>query len=122
MPEAKPRVQSWAGFKSDLLAAAKGQPAPASAAGLVVESGEALMRLLTPENRELLRMIRAFAPGMRERRRGVIVKVPGRSRGCMTMVPILGGAGFDTSNPRSVALHGTLLCVLDNEALDLPPV
>ena len=69
-----------------------------------------------------VRMIRAFAPGMRERRRGVIVKVPGRSRGCMTMVPILGGAGFDTSNPRSVALHGTLLCVLDNEALDLPPV
>jgi len=48
MPEAKPKMQSWAGFKSDLLAAAKGAPAPASAGGLVMESGEALMRVLTP--------------------------------------------------------------------------
>ncbi len=62
MLEANPRVQSWAGFKSDLLAAAKGQPAPASAGGLVVESGQALMRLLTPENRELLRVIRDEKP------------------------------------------------------------
>ena len=62
MPEAKPRVQSWAGFKSDLLATAKGHPAPATAGGLVVESGEALMRLLTPENRELLRIIRDEKP------------------------------------------------------------
>lgn len=62
MPEAKPRVQSWAGFKNDLLAAAKGDPAPASAGGLVVESVEALMRLLTPENRELLRIIRDEKP------------------------------------------------------------
>jgi predicted transcriptional regulator len=60
-PEAK-RVQSWAGFKRDLLAAAKGESAPADAGGLVVESAEALMRLLTPENRELLRIIRDERP------------------------------------------------------------
>jgi predicted transcriptional regulator len=62
MPEAKPKVQSWAGFKNDLLAAAKGAPAPANAGGLVVESVEALMRLLTAENRELLRIIRDEKP------------------------------------------------------------
>ena len=56
------KVQSWAGFKNDLLAAAKGAPAPQSAGGLVVESAEALMRLLTPENRELLRVIRDDKP------------------------------------------------------------
>ena len=62
MTMAKPKVQRWAGFKTDLLAAAKGGPAPAGAGGLVVESAEALMRLLTPENRELLRVIRDEQP------------------------------------------------------------
>lgn len=60
MPE--PKVQSWAAFKNDLLAAAKGAPAPSHAGGLIVESAEALMRLLTPENRELLRVIRDEKP------------------------------------------------------------
>jgi predicted transcriptional regulator len=62
MQETEPKVQSWEGFKSDLLAAAKGGPAPSGAGGLVVESAEALMRLLTPENRELLRIIRDEKP------------------------------------------------------------
>ncbi|MEO8926187.1 MAG: helix-turn-helix domain-containing protein [Caulobacteraceae bacterium] len=62
MPNAKPKVQSWAAFKSDLIAAAKGAGAPAGAGGLVVESAEALMRLLTPDNRELLRIIRDERP------------------------------------------------------------
>jgi predicted transcriptional regulator len=62
MSTVKPRIQSWAGFKSDLLAAAKGGAAPANAGGLAVESVEALMRLLTPENRELLRIIRDDRP------------------------------------------------------------
>jgi predicted transcriptional regulator len=62
MSKAKVKVQSWAGFKNDLLAAAKGEPAPADAGGLVVESAEALMRLLTPENRDLLRIIRDEKP------------------------------------------------------------
>ncbi len=55
-------MQSWAGFKTDLLAAARGEPVPAVAGGLVVESVEALMRLLTTENRELLRIIRDEQP------------------------------------------------------------
>jgi predicted transcriptional regulator len=58
----EPKVQSWAAFKSDLLEAARGGPKPANVGGLVVESVEALMRLLTPENRELLRIIRDEQP------------------------------------------------------------
>ena len=37
-------------------------PAPSDAGSLVVESVEALIRLLTPENRELLRIIRDEKP------------------------------------------------------------
>jgi len=47
----KPKVQSWAEFKNDLLAAAKGDPTPANVGGLVVESTEALMRLLVTRGR-----------------------------------------------------------------------
>ena len=57
-----PRIQSWNAFKEGLLATAKGAKAPDDAGGLVVESAEALMRLLTPENRELLRIIRDEKP------------------------------------------------------------
>ena len=44
----------------------------------------------------------------------------------MTVIPILGGASFDTSNERSVALFGAILArsmasVLDNRCLDLLP-
>ncbi|MHB8530638.1 MAG: HVO_A0114 family putative DNA-binding protein [Caulobacteraceae bacterium] len=53
-------MQDRAGSKNDLLAAAG--RAPGGAGGLVVESVEALMRLLTPENRELLRIIRDEQP------------------------------------------------------------
>ena len=56
MPEAKAKVQSWAAFRKDLLAAAKGGGAPEGAGGLIVESVEALMRLLTPENRAAQRL------------------------------------------------------------------
>lgn len=38
------------------------KPAPADAATASFESGEALLRLLTPENRELLRIIRDEKP------------------------------------------------------------
>jgi predicted transcriptional regulator len=62
MSETELKVRSWEGFKNDLLAAAEGGHAPANAGGLVVESAEALMRLLTPENRELLRIIRDEKP------------------------------------------------------------
>jgi Ecdysteroid kinase-like family len=44
----------------------------------------------------------------------------------MTVIPILGGASFDTSNERSVALFGAILArsmasVLDNRCLELLP-
>lgn len=57
-----PKIQRWGAFKADLAATAKGGAAPAGAGGLVVESVDALMRLLTPENRELLRIIRDEKP------------------------------------------------------------
>ena len=61
MSETSPRIQSWDAFKDGLIAAAKGGKA-AGAGGLLVESIDALMRLLTPENRELLRIIRDEQP------------------------------------------------------------
>lgn len=62
MNERGPTIQSWSAFKDGLIATAKGGKAPASAGGLIVESAEALLRLLTPENRELLRIIRDEKP------------------------------------------------------------
>lgn len=62
LPAAVPKVQSWAAFKDDLRKAARGQGAPADAGGLVVESVDALLRLLTTDNRELLRIIRDEHP------------------------------------------------------------
>ena len=62
MKDPSPKIQSWSAFKDGLVATAKGDKAPASAGGLVVESVDALMRLLTPENRELLRIIRDEKP------------------------------------------------------------
>lgn len=62
MPGASPKVQSWAAFKDDLRKAANGLGAPPDAGGLVVESVDALLRLLTSDNRELLRIIRDEHP------------------------------------------------------------
>jgi predicted transcriptional regulator len=60
--KAKMKVQSWASFRKDLLRAAKGRGAPRDAGGVIVESAEALLRLLTVENRRLLRIIRDEKP------------------------------------------------------------
>lgn len=47
----------------EMKAVARGEkPAPADAATVSFESAEALLRLLTPENRELLRIIRDEKP------------------------------------------------------------
>jgi len=62
MPGSSPKVQSWAAFKDDLRKAAKGLGAPPDAGGLVVESVDALLRLLTSDTRELLRIIRDEHP------------------------------------------------------------
>ncbi len=57
------RVQSHEGLKREMMAVARGEkPAPKDAAMPSFTSVEALMRLLTPENRELLATIRDRKP------------------------------------------------------------
>jgi predicted transcriptional regulator len=57
------KIQSMRDLASEMKAVARGEkPAPADAAMVSFESAEALLRLLTPENRELLRIIRDEKP------------------------------------------------------------
>ena len=57
------KVRSHAALRAEMKAVASGrQPAPKVAAEPSFESVEALMRLLTPENRELLAVIRDRKP------------------------------------------------------------
>jgi predicted transcriptional regulator len=57
------KIQKWKDLKAEMVAVARGEiPAPADAAEPSVESAEALIRLLTPENRSLLRTIRDAKP------------------------------------------------------------
>lgn len=57
------KVQGMKGLIAEMRAVARGEtPAPKDAALPSVESAEALIRLLTPENRSLLRTIRDSKP------------------------------------------------------------
>jgi predicted transcriptional regulator len=57
------RIQSHRSLRDEMKAVARGEgPAPADAASLSFNSVEALMRLLTPENRRLLAVIRDRRP------------------------------------------------------------
>ena len=57
------KVQSHASLQREMMAVARGaQPAPRDAAMPSFNSVEALMRLLTPENRDLLATIRDRKP------------------------------------------------------------
>lgn len=57
------KIQSLSALEEEMRAVARGEtPAPADAAALSFESVEALARLLTPENRHLLAMIRDCKP------------------------------------------------------------
>jgi predicted transcriptional regulator len=57
------RIQSHASLKKEMMAVARGErPAPEDAAVPSFNSVEALMRLLTPANRELLATIRDRMP------------------------------------------------------------
>jgi predicted transcriptional regulator len=59
----KYKVQSHKALFDEMKAVARGdKPAPADAGMASVESAEVLLRLLTKENRELLRMIRDQKP------------------------------------------------------------
>ena len=57
------KIQSMTDLATQMRKVARGEiPAPADAALPSVESAEALMRLLTPDNRSLLRTIRDAKP------------------------------------------------------------
>ena len=58
------KIQSLASLEQEMRAVARGErPAPADAAEPSFNSVEALIRLLTPENRRLLALIRDRKPG-----------------------------------------------------------
>ena len=57
------KIQRMKDLIAEMRAVARGEiPAPADAASPSVESAEALVRLLTPDNRNLLRVIRDARP------------------------------------------------------------
>ena len=59
----KPKIQSFEAMMDEMRAVAKGQRrAPKDAGGISFNSAEAVVRLLTPENRQLLAVIRDRAP------------------------------------------------------------
>lgn len=59
----QPRIISHRELRDEMMAVARGEkPAPAHAGTQTFESVEALMRLLTPENRRLLALIRDRSP------------------------------------------------------------
>jgi predicted transcriptional regulator len=58
------RIQSLRSLRAEMKAVARGErPAPADAAKPSFNSIDALVRLLTPENRQLLALIRDRKPG-----------------------------------------------------------
>ena len=59
----QPKVVHHHRLRDEMMAVARGRPAPADAALPSVESVEAIIRLLTPENRRLLAIIRDREPG-----------------------------------------------------------
>ncbi len=59
----QPRIIGHRELRGEMMAAARGErPVPAHAGTQTFESVEALMRLLTPENRRLLALIRDRSP------------------------------------------------------------
>jgi predicted transcriptional regulator len=57
------KIQSHKDLREEMIAVARGErPAPADAAKPSFESAEVLIRMLTPENRDLLRLIRDEHP------------------------------------------------------------
>lgn len=58
------KIQSWASLRDEMKAVARGEKkAPADAGKPSFNSVEALLRLLTPENRALLALLRNKKPG-----------------------------------------------------------
>ena len=66
------RIQNLRELRDEMKAVARGQkPAPADAARPSFNSVEALVRLLTPENRRLLSLIRDRKPRVHDRTEGM---------------------------------------------------
>lgn len=88
------KVQSLRSLREEMKAVARGErPAPADAAKPSFNSVEALIRLLTPENRQLLALIRDRKPGSVAE----LVQMTGRAQPNLTRtLAKLEAAGFIT--------------------------
>jgi predicted transcriptional regulator len=88
------KIQSLRSLRDEMKAVARGeQPAPADAAGPSFNSVEAIVRLLTPENRALLATIRDKKP----QSVAELVQLSGRSQPNLTRtLAKLEAAGFIT--------------------------
>lgn len=88
------KIQSLASLEQEMRAVARGErPAPAGAARPSFNSVEALIRLLTPENRRLLALIRDRKPGSVAE----LVEMTGRAQPNLTRtLAKLEAAGFIT--------------------------
>jgi predicted transcriptional regulator len=88
------KIQNLASLEEEMRAVARGeQPAPADAAKPSFNSVEAVVRLLTPENRALLAMIRDKKPQSVAK----LVQLSGRSQPNLTRtLAKLEAAGFIT--------------------------
>jgi predicted transcriptional regulator len=88
------KIQSLTSLEQEMKAVARGErPAPADAARPSFNSVEALVRLLTPENRQLLALIRDRKPGSVAE----LVQMTGRAQPNLTRtLAKLEAAGFIT--------------------------
>lgn len=76
-----PKIQSLAALREEMKAVARGErPAPPDAARPSFQSVEALARLLTPENRHLMALIRDHEP----QSVGELARLSGRAPSNMT--------------------------------------
>lgn len=90
------KIQSCKSLREEMKAVARGErPAPADGAKPSFNSVDALMRLLTAENRQLLAMIRDRTP----QSIAELVQMSGRAQPNLTRTPAkLASAGFITMN------------------------
>jgi predicted transcriptional regulator len=91
------KIQSLQSLREEMTAVARGErPAPADAAEPSFNSVEALVRLLTPENRRLLALIRDRKPGSVAE----LVQLTGRAQPNLTRtLAKLEAAGFIRMKP-----------------------
>lgn len=117
----KPRVQGMNDLEAEMRAVARGERvAPADAAKPSFESAEALIRLLTPENRTLLRTIRDKQPqSIADLERMTGRKAPNLIRS-LTKLEALGLVQLREEQPRTIptAIAGKLRVEIDPYAMN----